>query len=667
MTRSIEAARDASARRQHNDRAFDALSRSYDTHINPLLLLEQRYVERMVPEMSGRDVCDLGCGSGRWLSYLAEKKPRSLTGIDTSAAMLRIAREKRIPGVELHQCGCEETPFPENSFDVILSSFVLSYIDDIERMAVEANRIARHGCHLFLSDMHPETQDQLGWKRAFTSTQGRIGFETIRHSLRRIQTIFTDLGWEICAAVEPEFGTPERGVFQAAGRLDRLLEADGFPAIYILHLRKSSTPNREAARFEAERESLANLVGGRCSLGPGESVQASLRIDRAHVTNILSDRLSSFTSAAPGPEIDLSGYLVMPGFVNAHDHLEFALFPRMASPPYPNASAWARDIQHTFANVIAKHRSVPRSVRLWWGGIRNLLCGVTTVCHHNASEPELYRDDFPVRVAHEFAWEHSLTFGGDLRVAHSASPSGRPFIVHACEGIDREASEELWELDRLNVLDQDAVIVHGLAIDDEGAALLQRRGTSLVICPSSNHFLFGAVPDMQRLAKVRHIALGSDSPLTADGDLLDEVRFAISCCAISPQLAYRMVTEEAATILRLRGGEGSIKVNGRADLIAIRDSGCDGAERLRTLSAEDVEFVMIGGRVHLASEAILRRLPPAVIRGLEPLWLESTLRWLRAPIKELFMRAEEILGVGNVRLGGKLIRLPLTTEVAHAC
>ena len=368
-----------------------------------------------------------------------------------------------------------------------------------------------------------------------------------------------------------------------------------------------------------------------------------------------------------GPEIDLSGYLVIPGFVNAHDHLEFALFPRMANPPYPNASAWARDIQHTFADVIAKHRSVPRDVRLWWGGIRNLLCGVTTVCHHNAPEPELYRGDFPVRVAQDCGWGHSLAFGGDLRAARSATPKDRAFIVHACEGIDREAWEELWELDRLNVLDEDAVIVHGLAIDDEGAALLRQRGTSLVVCPSSNQFLFGAVPDMQRFAGIGHVALGSDSPLTADGDLLDEVRFAMRCCGISPRRAYRMATEEPAAILRLREGEGSIRVNGRADLIAVRDTGCDGAERLITLSAADVEFVMIGGRVQLASETILTRLPPAVRQGLEPLWFDGTVRWLRAPIRDLLTRAEEILGAGTLRLGGKPIRLPSFPEVGHAC
>src|SRR5260370_35240268 len=142
MRGSIEVARGNSERKLRNDRAFDVLAQSYDKQINPLLLLEKRYVERMLPEIAGRDVVDAGCGSGRWLSYLAEKKPRSLTGIDASGAMLQAAWQKRLPGVELLRCSCEETPFPAPSVDIIRSSFVLTCITQIDRLAVETGHIA---------------------------------------------------------------------------------------------------------------------------------------------------------------------------------------------------------------------------------------------------------------------------------------------------------------------------------------------------------------------------------------------------------------------------------------------------------------------------------------------------------------------------------------------
>jgi cytosine/adenosine deaminase-related metal-dependent hydrolase/SAM-dependent methyltransferase len=661
MSRPLNTVSARSEREQQNDRAFELLSQSYDTQPNPLLLLEQRYLERMLPEISGKDILDAGCGTGRWLSQLSRMQPRMLNGIDASAAMLQVASEKNIPGVDLRRSSCEETPFPDRSFDLLLSSFVVSYIGDIARMATELDRIARRGCDLFLSDMHPETQDRLGWQRTFRCRTGEVGFEAFHHDLDEIRTIFQDLGWEIRAALQAEFNAPEREIFDAAGRLDRFHEAEGHPAIYILHLRKCA-----AVQSAVHQMPEAIVRGGRCTLGPRECTQASLLIARGRITQIFSDGVSSLNVTAPGTEIDLSGYLVMPGLVNAHDHLEFALFPRLANSLYPNASVWARDIQRTFEDVIVKHRSVPRDVRLWWGGLRNLLCGVTTVCHHGPREPELLREDFPIRVATNFGWSHSLTFGNDLRAAHSTRPEGHVFIVHACEGIDQEAWEELWELDRLEVLDEDAVIVHGLAIDDEGAALMKQRGASLVVCPSSNQFLFGTVPDMERFATIAQVALGSDSPLTADGDLLDEIRFATRLCRVSPRLAYRMVTEGPAAILRLSNAEGTIKVGGRADLIAIRDAACDAVDRLPSLSAADVEFVMIGGRVQLASEAIRERLPHAAKLGLEPLWIDGMVRWLRAPVHQLLREAELVLGNGCVQLGGKQLRVSRCVEVSHA-
>jgi hypothetical protein len=393
--------------------------------------------------------------------------------------------------------------------------------------------------------------------------------------------------------------------------------------------------------------------GGRCAIGPRASMRASIEITGGRVTHILSD--SSLLPTARPDGIDLSGFLIMPGLINAHDHLEFALFPRLANPPYPNYIDWGTDIHNKFPDVIAKHRAVPKDLRLWWGGIRNLLCGATTVSHHNPLWPELQREDFPVRVVQEYGWGHSLALGGDLRAARSATPEGRAFIVHACEGVDEEAREELWGLDRLELLDASAVLVHGLAIDHEGVALMRERRASLIVCPSSNNFLFGKLPDMSLLGGIDNVALGSDSPLTAEGDLLDEIRFAMRFCGIPPQVAYRMVTEAPAVILRLEDGEGSIRVSGRGDLIAVRDTGNDAADRLGTLSMIDVEFVMIDGCVQLASEAILERLPRSAKQGLEPLWIDGTTRWLRAPVKELLRKTEEVLGKGEVQLGGKTV------------
>lgn len=411
----------------------------------------------------------------------------------------------------------------------------------------------------------------------------------------------------------------------------------------------------------------SRIRGARCALGPRETAYASITTTGDRITAIVSFATPLHDPQSYSSDIDLTGFLLLPGFVNAHDHLEFALFPRLGNPNYRSYIDWGEDIHCRFPDLIAKHRSVPKDLRLWWGGIRNLFCGVTTVSHHNPHWPELERKDFPIRVIREYGWGHSLALGGNLREARAATPEGRPFIVHACEGVDEQARDELRGLEQLGLLDQYTVLVHGLALDEEGCTLMRDRQASLIVCPSSNDFLFGMVPKISLISRIEKIALGSDSPLTAEGDLLDEIRFAVRSVGISPSTAYDMVTTVAATILRLEDFEGSIKETGIADLIAVRDTGQDPADRLVTLSMKDVEFVMIGGRVQLFSEAILGRLPFEARQGMEPLSIGDSIRWLRAPAKTLLQKTEEVLGKGEVRLGSRKVHIPGGMGDADAC
>jgi cytosine/adenosine deaminase-related metal-dependent hydrolase len=398
------------------------------------------------------------------------------------------------------------------------------------------------------------------------------------------------------------------------------------------------------------------LYGGRCALGPGEKVAASVAVINGEL-DAVSSRYS-FARTNHASNIDLTGYLLFPGLINAHDHLEFALFPRLGKGSYKNAAQWAQDIQQNDAEIIATHRQISKRTRLWWGGIRNLLSGVTTVCHHNPIDPCLLAHDFPVRVVSSMGWEHSLPFAVDVLAAHGNTSEDEPFIIHAGEGIDEQSTQELLKLDELGVLDQRTVLVHGLALDAEGLALLKARGSSLIVCPSSNDFLFGKILARGVLESITRLALGSDSPLTSTGDLLDEIRFAADTCGLFPQRLYSLVTDSAASTLKLNHGEGSIRPGFPVDLVAVRDQHRDPAEILCSLSASDIQLVLSAGRVMLASEPVFARLPLEDRAGLEPLSVDGTIRWLRAPVKDLLQEAEDILGKGKVRLGGKLLCLP---------
>jgi cytosine/adenosine deaminase-related metal-dependent hydrolase len=409
------------------------------------------------------------------------------------------------------------------------------------------------------------------------------------------------------------------------------------------------------------------IRGARCVLDLQESAYASIRITAGRVSRIVKCSSASQPEISGCKEIDLSDFLVLPGLINAHDHLDLSLFPRLADQSYRNYIDWGEDIHLKYPDVIAKYKAVHKDVRVRWGAIRNLLCGVTTVSHHNPLRPEMMSVDFPVKVVQQYGWAHSSALGGNLRMARAETPEDFPFILHACEGIDELARQELFGLDQFGLLDARTVLVHGLAIDPQGVALMIKRHASLIVCPSSNNFLFGTLPNIALLSKIENLALGNDSPLTADGDLLDEIRFAIRFCGVSPTEAFRMVTTAPAAILQLKEGEGSLNESGVADLIAVRDTGHSAADRLGSLTMADVEFVMIGGRVQLVSERILERLSPPTKHGLEPLSIDGTIRWLRAPVRDLLTKSEAVLGRGQVRLGKRMLCIPPCAEQEHVC
>src|SRR5690606_7916208 len=235
--------------------------------------------------------------------------------------------------------------------------------------------------------------------------------------------------------------------------------------------------------------------------------------------------------------VDLSGYTIFPGLINAHDHLELNHFPRTKfRERYDNAHQWGEDINARLNESPFKElRVYLLEDRLLIGGLKNLLCGVTTVAHHNPPHKPLFRKDFPVRVLRKYGWAHSLHFSTDEEVVRSyrSTPPDAPWFIHLAEGMDDVAAGEYQRLKALGCVGKNTVIVHGVGMTDEDIADAAPRVRGLVWCPTTNAFMFDWKEDDwdRQFAKLSlwessggKWALGSDSRLTAQGDLLHEMK-----------------------------------------------------------------------------------------------------------------------------------------------
>jgi cytosine/adenosine deaminase-related metal-dependent hydrolase/SAM-dependent methyltransferase len=630
-------------------------SRVYDATPNPLLTLEERFLETLLPPVAGLDVVDLGCGTGRWLARWASGKSKSLVGVDFSAEMLQRAERKLGSAAKLFLGDCEKLPLSSACADLVVCSFLGSYIQNLFNFAEQVSRILRPGGSVFFTDVHPATAVKLGWRRGFSVEGEHIEIATVVRPIEEILLSFERAGFQPAVLLEPHFGEPEFALFENAGKQSAFEASSGHPAIFLLQLRPQteSVPPHGGPDREVTLES---VCGARIALGAEEAMSGDLRIHQGRITFVGGAReLHGPSHAAKDTTVDLGGFLVLPGLVNAHDHLEFALFPRLGKGGYRNFTEWAQDIYLPDSSPVREHRAISKSTRLWWGGIRNLLSGVTTVCNHNPYVPEVFDEGFVVRVLCDFGWAHSVTMDRDIARKQQETPPDQPFIIHLAEGVDSASAAEILELISQGALNDQTVIVHALGLDERGRALLRSSGAAVVWCPTSNVFLFGRTLTPAALQEFPRLATGSDSPITSQGDLLDEVRFAQEIAGMDERRLYRSVTTLAADVLRLRDGQGTLRVGAVADFIGVRDAGLSPAKTLAALSWRDVELVVIGGQVHLASSEMRRRLPAALTAESQLLEIEGEPRWIRAPLSRLYSEASNCLS-GEVKLGGRTVR-----------
>jgi cytosine/adenosine deaminase-related metal-dependent hydrolase len=179
-----------------------------------------------------------------------------------------------------------------------------------------------------------------------------------------------------------------------------------------------------------------------------------------------------------------------------------------------------------------------------------------------------------------------------------------PFFVHLAEGIDDRARGELPRLEALGCLKPNTVIVHGVAIDENGWRRVARTRAGLVWCPASNAFLFGRTamvgPLLERDDETRvTVALGTDSRITGSHDLLDELRAAHAALPVSPSMLLRMVTADAARLLR-QPRAGTLTIGAPADLVVIPPLAAEPGRALLETRRGQVRLVVVDGRPLIA-------------------------------------------------------------------
>ncbi len=101
---------------------------------------------RILPEVTGKDVIELGCGTAYFGAWLKRAGAARVVGVDVTPAQLETARrmdEEFGLGLELVEANAEDVPLPDGSFDLVFSEFGASIWCDPALWIAEAARLLR--------------------------------------------------------------------------------------------------------------------------------------------------------------------------------------------------------------------------------------------------------------------------------------------------------------------------------------------------------------------------------------------------------------------------------------------------------------------------------------------------------------------------------------------
>jgi len=144
---------------------YDTIASRYAAHVDERpwnALYERPTTLALLPDVGGKDVLDAGCGSGWYADWLIRNGAR-VVAVDVSRSMVELADGRLSGRARVLQADVRNLRglILDEAIDLVLSSLVLHYLDDLSEVFVEWARLLRPGGMLVFSTHHPIHQASL--------------------------------------------------------------------------------------------------------------------------------------------------------------------------------------------------------------------------------------------------------------------------------------------------------------------------------------------------------------------------------------------------------------------------------------------------------------------------------------------------------------------------
>lgn len=360
---------------------------------------------------------------------------------------------------------------------------------------------------------------------------------------------------------------------------------------------------------------------------------------------IKSARAGSYRGS--GKKLDAKGFLIMPGFINAHTHIADSIGKdigagyRLNARVHPVFGAKKKILQkshpeHLKAFIRNSAISMmkkgivafadfredgPEGIKLLKEAIAGLPIKCVALGRTNYYSNPDNAAGLPTEAANEVLRVLKISEGlgisganenTDTVLARYRQLSGKKLVaIHAAESKETVEFSKLHtgasEIDRIMEHLKPDFIVHMTNATENEISLVAKNRIGVVVCPRANGVLGAGIPKVaQMLRQGCLVAIGTDNMMLNSPDILRELDYiwkasrAIEDEMIEPRQLLKMITINAAQILRLNSG--CIETGRAADLIFIDRKHVDlypmydpFAAVVHRLSQSSIKAIMIDG------------------------------------------------------------------------
>lgn len=152
MSKEVKPYQEEGSKKQQVAEMFDNISQRYDL-LNHVLSLSidkgwRRRVVKMVKERKPELILDVATGTADLAIALGKSHPGKITGVDISAGMLAVGRQKVAKKglseiLSLEQADSEDLPYPEASFDAVTVAFGVRNFENLDLGLREMHRVLK--------------------------------------------------------------------------------------------------------------------------------------------------------------------------------------------------------------------------------------------------------------------------------------------------------------------------------------------------------------------------------------------------------------------------------------------------------------------------------------------------------------------------------------------